>query len=880
MWQGAWELYRKERSMSQSGDDQLTPSSVQVLNSINAKNSFGRWENKTRAWLALAIFMTGILLTWVAALYVKNRSDAIARKEFRVLCGEIKNGLSTRLHAHAQLLRSASALFEISGNISREQWHNAIVHQNIERNLPGIQGIGYSVIIPRAQLARHEQKIRNDGFPLYAVTPAGKRAVYTAIVFLEPSAGRNLRAFGYDMFSDPVRREAMELARDSDKAVLSGKVTLVQETDKDKQAGTLMYVPVYEKRLPVTTVEDRRGAIRGWVYSPYRMNDLLGGILGGWELREGMDIRLEVFSDESMQPEGLLYDSRPGKGLDAASASMFSELASIVFNDRMWSLRFTRGSRFISAIDYSEVWYVVAGGTALSSLLCLLFLFLVNAQASAKRYALTLDATNDGLWDWTVLSGRAFFSPHYYSLLGYRNGEFSANYASWRQLVHLEDLDRAEEVLRQSIKDSKSFLIDLRMKRKSGGWHWVSTRGRVVTRDAKGNALRMVGTLSDITERKAAEEALRESEQKHRRLFETMAQGVVYQASDGRIISANPAAERILGRSLDQLQGKTSLDPEWKAIREDGSELPGQEHPSMVTLGTGKPVRNFIMGVMKLQRNTPTWISVTAIPLFSPGETKPFQVYATFDDITDRKRVEDQLRGVREELDRSNQDLQQFASVASHDLQEPLRMVARYSQLLAERYEGQLDEKAKQHIAHVVEGAIRMQRLVSDILNYSRLGTRANAMKIEDSHIILGEAIINLTALIEENKAIITDENLPMVRADASQLVQVFQNLLSNAIKFRGEEIPRIHVSVKEEMHEWIFSVRDNGIGIDRQYAEKIFVIFQRLHTREEIPGTGIGLAVCKRIVERHGGRIWIESECGKGSTFFFTIPQEKTGGV
>jgi PAS domain S-box-containing protein len=249
-------------------------------------------------------------------------------------------------------------------------------------------------------------------------------------------------------------------------------------------------------------------------------------------------------------------------------------------------------------------------------------------------------------------------------------------------------------------------------------------------------------------------------------------------------------------------------------------------------------------------------------------------ILLAIEDITERKRAEDKLRGVQTELERSNTDLEQFASIASHDLQEPLRMVASYTQLLAERYEGQLDEKAKKYIAYAVEGAIRMQRLVNDLLTYSRVSTRGNPLETTDSHSILGQAISNLAAMIEESKAIVTNEELPMVRADASQLVQVFQNLLANAIKFQGENFPHVHVSVRDEGREWVFSVRDNGIGIERQYADRIFVIFQRLHTRQEYPGTGIGLAVCKRIVERHGGKIWFESEPGKGSTFFFTVPK------
>ena len=249
-------------------------------------------------------------------------------------------------------------------------------------------------------------------------------------------------------------------------------------------------------------------------------------------------------------------------------------------------------------------------------------------------------------------------------------------------------------------------------------------------------------------------------------------------------------------------------------------------------------------------------------------------ILLAIEDITERRRAEDRLRGALTELERSNRDLEQFASVASHDLQEPLRMVASYTQLLAERYAGQFDDKARKYIAYAVEGAIRMQQLVNDLLAYSRVSTRGYPLKTTDSHAILGEAIRNLAAAIEESKAIITNNELPIVRADASQLVQVFQNLLANAIKFRGEACPHIHVSARDEGCEWVFSVRDNGIGIERQYADRIFVIFQRLHTRQEYPGTGIGLALCKRIVERHGGKIWFESEVGKSSTFFFTIPK------
>jgi PAS domain S-box-containing protein len=243
-------------------------------------------------------------------------------------------------------------------------------------------------------------------------------------------------------------------------------------------------------------------------------------------------------------------------------------------------------------------------------------------------------------------------------------------------------------------------------------------------------------------------------------------------------------------------------------------------------------------------------------------------------DITERRRMEDRIKKALVDLERSNKELEQFAFVASHDLQEPLRMVSSYTQLLAERYEGQLDEKAKKYITYAVDGAVRMQQLINDLLIYSRASTRGKPLETADSHALLGEAIRNLGSAIDESQAIVTTEDLPTVLVDPAQLVLVFQNLLSNAIKFRGENFPRVHVSARDGGREWVFAVSDNGIGIDRDYADRIFVIFQRLHTCVEYPGTGIGLAVCKRIVERHGGRIWFESEPGKGSSFFFSLPK------
>ena len=359
----------------------------------------------------------------------------------------------------------------------------------------------------------------------------------------------------------------------------------------------------------------------------------------------------------------------------------------------------------------------------------------------------------------------------------------------------------------------------------------------------------------------------------------------VYIVQDGKFRLVNPQFEKFVGYSEDELLGMDSLNlvlPEDRSTARDDPQqmLNGERrlpYEYRIVTKTGE-----IKRVMK-----------TVASIQYGGRQAAL---ANIVDITQGKRAEDALRALNEsleqrvlqrtaelersnqELERSNRELEQFAYVASHDLQEPLRAVTSHVQLLARRYKGKLDADADDSITYALDGANRMRRLINDLLAYSHVGTRKKPFKAVSCSSILRQILANLQTSIEESHAVITHGPLPTVSAEPLQLTQLFQNLIGNAMKFRCKEPPQVHISALQKTKEWVFSVRDNGIGISPGQAARIFVIFQRLHTKSEYPGTGIGLAICKKIVERHGGRIWVQSEPGKGATFCFTIPRREGG--
>jgi PAS domain S-box-containing protein len=372
--------------------------------------------------------------------------------------------------------------------------------------------------------------------------------------------------------------------------------------------------------------------------------------------------------------------------------------------------------------------------------------------------------------------------------------------------------------------------------------------------------------IRDITVRKAAELNLVQMEARYRGLLEAAPDAMVVVDEDGDIILVNAQAEKQFGYRRDELIGQkvTSIIPQGFAERLLTDAQRSNEDALAQQIGNGHE----LSGLRKDGSRFP--IEIMLSPLTN---TREVLVTAAIRNISARKHAETLLEIKMAELSRSNEELAHFADIASHDLQEPLRMVSSYTQLLARRYKGKLDDDADEFIGFAVDGAHRMQRLIQDLLLYSRVGTKGKELLDTSSESALQFAVRNLGGMIADTGALVTNDPLPDVCADEIQLIQLFQNLVANAIKYQKPGVPIVHVSAaKEPENKWMFSVRDNGLGIEPQYFERIFGMFQRLHKRDEFSGTGIGLAICKKIVERHGGTMSVESQVDCGSTFRFGL--------
>jgi|GEM_PF-6677732 len=471
------------------------------------------------------------------------------------------------------------------------------------------------------------------------------------------------------------------------------------------------------------------------------------------------------------------------------------------------------------------------------------------------------------------IAGKVIMSPEggviqaneaFAKMLGYTMDELKGR--SMVALTYADDTAESKNAISGFIAGTReNYRGEKRYIHKSGGIVWADVSTSLL-RDNAGKPEKLIATIIDITERKHGQELLMESEEKFRSTFEQAQVGVVLVSPRNRFIKVNEKFCKMTGYSASELYEKNFAE----ITSEDDVE---RDLAGVGEVAAGKKDVYFTEKKYIRKDGGSFWAATNVSAVRKEGILQNFSVI--IEDISIRKKAEEELISILDKLERSNQELEQFAFVASHDLQEPLRAVTGYIQLLDRKYSGKIDEDADKYIKSVVSGAGRMRDLINDLLSFSRIESGAKEPKEIDMNAVFGTVVYGLGQAISESGAVVTKDELPKVIADETQMVQLLQNLIANAIKFHGADRPVIHVSAGKQGKETVFSVKDNGIGIEKQYFDRIFVIFQRLHSRDEYPGTGIGLSICKKIVEGLGGRIWVESEPGKGSTFYFILKKE-----
>ncbi len=496
-------------------------------------------------------------------------------------------------------------------------------------------------------------------------------------------------------------------------------------------------------------------------------------------------------------------------------------------------------------------------------------------QESEARLRLALSAANQGLYDAEIQTGKVIVNENYARMLGYDPQTFEESASQWAERLHPEERDSIVATYQAYVRgEIPEYAVEFRIRTANGDWKWMFSVGKIMAWDEKGMPQRMLGTHTDITALKQAE-ALKSELRILEDILESTLAGYWDWDISSQTVYLSPTWKRMLGYGIDEL---TEFDS-WQhpIFPEDLSKVLEnfeQHFQSRGQIPYCKEIR------FRHKNGNTVWVICSGRVIDWDEQGNPLRMIGCHVDITRQKETEKQLQQLNQELRRSNQELEQFAYVTSHDLQEPLRAITAYTQLLLSEYGEKLsDPKAQKYTAFLLDGSQRMRMLIQDLLAYSRVGSLELKWVEVDCNELLAEILGNLQEAIASSQTQIYFEGLPTVRGDRTQFLQLFQNLLSNGIKFNLSGSPQIHIQAAQQTNlthpnqvYWLFSVQDNGIGIKERYFERIFEIFRRLHTREQFPGTGIGLAICKRVVERHGGEIWAESDLGKGTTIYFTL--------
>lgn len=807
--------------------------------------------------------------------YASNSEKQTISERFVSIAAHQADLLKDRLQVFQEALFSVKRYYQASQSVNREEF-SLFVRDTVAK-YKGIQAFEWIPRVPFEKKGDFENSAYKDGYTGFRIrellngklSPVSKRDYYYPVFYVEPLR-TNIKAFGFDLGSNPARKQALKRAMDSGKPYATKGIRLVQETQE--QQGFLIFVPIYKKKMPLNSIEERQKALEGFTLGVFRIGDLIDGSL----------------SDRSRDVTNLyIYDHGYGGAPEylygvSNSQAPFSHKVILDVSGRKWVLQFTPTKSFLKQQYGWQSWLVLIGGLLFVSLLQA-FLLIISAnteffkrEAAEKSTALVnsreqhqavFENSVDGLILISSKGTIVSFNPAAEEIFGYTKEEVIGE--NIKMLMPSPYQEEHDGYLKSYMDTGHKQIIGI--GREVEGQH---KNGRVFPIDLSICEITLndekffSGFVRDISDRKFAEIELQKVSKKLQLILDHASEGVYGLDTKGNTIFANKAAEKLLGYSQEEMLNKSQheLIHHHKA---DGSVYPKEECKVYASIQDGN-VHSSDAEVFWKKDGTSVPVEYSSTPI-RDRDRKITGAVVVFRDITERKKAE-------EELVRSNMELERFAYVASHDLQEPLRMISSFTNLLQEKYSSTLDDTGQKYMGFISNAADRMRDLVRDLLEYSRADQDMEALKEIDCSEVLKGVKESLSEVIKNSEAIITSDLLPVVYSNEIRVSRLIQNLIGNAIKYQSPgNVPTIHVGVEEKGTNWVFSVSDNGIGIPDDQIDSVFVLFKRLN-QNSYSGTGIGLSICKKVVESLGGKIWVHSTFGKGSTFYFSIPKITPG--
>ncbi|MBC5774608.1 CHASE domain-containing protein [Pontibacter sp. KCTC 32443] len=955
--------------------------------------------------IAVSSFLLIFLVTLFLYSETKKKATERSEKLFELRANFATQDLNRRLNDYIQILIGGKALFIASDTVERKAWRTYYESLNLSENYPGIQGLGYTHFLRPDEVENHIRQIRKEGFKDYKIKPEGERPIYSSIIYLEPFTGRNLRAFGFDMFSEPVRQSAMRIARDTKQPAMSGKVRLVQETGKDEQAGFLIYLPIYRNNLDPESIQDRQYLIKGFIYSPFRAKDFMSFALGD----NYNDIDIEVYDGTTMDKESLLYSTDSVLHYND-NGRRLSKTNTITVANHTWRVHSTAKPAFLQTSDAGLPYFILLGGSIISFLMFFIIWSLSSTRRSNRLKQTITDNATAALFILDPQGYCTFMNPAAEEMTGYtfeemqqkplhymihhkhpdgtpflmqdcpigvalkqkqsiraleevfvrKDGTFfnvscavqpilddnvvsytiievrditdekrtqqaiiesEARFRAmadnapviiaitdetgqfmyvnrqwleftgrsfkdtlsqqWINYLHPDDKEYAYQKYNEALEEKRSFRMELRMLRHDGNYRWVITTS-TPRFGGNGEFMGHISSILDITEIKEAERRVKQNAELLQKLFlEVPALVGLVRAPDMQYVLANPLYRSLygnrplVGKTIYEAHSDREGDGFFEKIAEvfaTGKTYVGNEVAVTITPTTnGGPIQAYFNLVYQPLKDINGGIE--AVLLFAIEVTEL---------VTARTKLlsaNDELSEKNIELLRINNDLDNFVYTASHDLKSPIANIEGLVTLLRDILQGKLDAEDEKVLDMVGNSINKLKETIADLAEITKvqkeLQSKVEPLRFEQ---ILTDVLTDINGLVAETgTSIETNFEVDAILYARKNLRSIMYNLVSNAVKYRSpDRSPKIKVQTYHEDKYIVLEVADNGLGIKKEQQHKLFNMFKRLHTHVE--GTGIGLYIVKRIIENNGGRINVESEQGKGTTFrvyFKEVPVE-----